>query len=72
MKYKIEYGSAWTTTETYETNDMKTAIELCENGTNLQYAVYINNKRYRPMSSFGKKINLNDEVQKQKFNYLID
>ena len=50
----------------------KTAIELCENGINLQYAVYINNKRYRPMSSFGKKINLNDEIEKQKFNYLID
>ena len=31
MKYKIEYGSAWTNTETFETNDMKTAIELCEN-----------------------------------------
>ena len=60
MKYKIEYGSVWTNTETFETDDIKTAIELCENGINQQYIVYVNGNKYKAMNTFGKSINLND------------
>ena len=38
MKYKIEYGSAWTNTETFETNDMKT-----EKGSSSSTANTVNN-----------------------------
>ena len=56
---KIEYQSAWKN-ETFETDDMKTAIEICENGINQQYLVYVNGNKYKAMREFGKSINLND------------
>ena len=56
---KIEYLSAFKN-ETLETDDMKTAIEICENGINQQYLVYVNGNKYKPMREFGKSINLND------------
>ena len=65
---KIEYLSAFKN-ETFETDDMKTAIEICENGVNQQYLVYVNGNKYKPMREFGKTINLDDEINKQKFNY---
>ena len=65
---KIEYLSAFKN-ETFETDDMKTAIEICENGINQQYMVYVNGNKYKPMREFGKSINLDDEINKQKFNY---
>tara|TARA_R100000655_G_scaffold24026_2_gene48310 strand:+ start:292 stop:510 length:219 start_codon:yes stop_codon:yes gene_type:complete len=65
---KIEYLSAFKN-ETFETDDVKTAIEICENGINQQYLVFVNGNKYKPMSEFGKTINLDDEINKQKFNY---
>ena len=65
---KIEYLSAFKN-ETFEIDDMKTAIEICENGINQQYLVYVNGNKYKPMREFGKTINLDDEINKQKFNY---
>ena len=65
---KIEYLSAFKN-ETFETDDMKTAIEICENGIDQQYLVYVNGNKYKAMSEFGKTINLDDEINKQKFNY---
>jgi len=56
---KIEYQSAWKN-EIFETDDMKTAIEICENGINQQYLVYVNGNKYKAMREFGKTINLND------------
>tara|TARA_R100001463_G_scaffold111427_1_gene166301 strand:+ start:355 stop:537 length:183 start_codon:yes stop_codon:yes gene_type:complete len=56
---KIEYLSAFKN-ETFKTDDMKTAIEICENGINQQYLVYVNGNKYKPMREFGKTINLND------------
>jgi hypothetical protein len=56
---KIEYLSAFKN-ETFETDDMKTAIEICENGINQQYMVYVNGNKYKPMREFGRSINLND------------
>jgi len=56
---KIEYLSAFKN-ETFETDDMKTAIEICENGINQQYLVYVNGNKYKAMREFGKTINLNN------------
>jgi hypothetical protein len=56
---KIEYQSAWQKPETFETDDMKTAIEICENGIDQQYLVYVNGNKYKAMNTFGKTINLN-------------
>ena len=53
---KIEYQSAWQKPEIFETDDMKTAIEICENGINQQFIVLINGNRYRSMNSFGKSL----------------
>jgi hypothetical protein len=57
---KIEYQSAWQKPETFETDDMKTAIEICENGIDQQYLVFVNGNKYKAMNTFGKKINLNN------------
>jgi len=56
---KIEYLSAFKN-ETFETDDMKTAIEICENGIDQQYLVYVNGNKYKAMNTFGKLINLNN------------
>ena len=45
-------------TKPFLTNDMKEAIELCEYGIEKNFAVFINDKRYVPMSEFGRTINL--------------
>ena len=55
---KIEYQSAWKN-EIFETDDMKTAIEICENGIDNGYIVLVNGNKYKAMSEFGKIINLN-------------
>ena len=57
---KIEYQSAWVQPQTFETDDMKTAIKICENGIDQQYIVYVNGNKYKAMNTFGKSINLND------------
>ncbi len=59
-KVKIELRSAWQKPEVFEVNDMKTAIDICEAGVNQQFLVYVNGKKYKPMRSFGKTINLNN------------
>jgi len=41
-------------------DDMKTAIEICENGIDQQYLVYVNGNKYKSMREFGKTINLNN------------
>ena len=56
---KIEYLSAFKN-ETFETDDMKTAIEICENGKNHNAIVLVNGNKYKAMNTFGKTINLND------------
>ena len=57
---KIEYKSVWLTPQTFETDDMKTAIEICEAGIDQQYIVYVNGNKYKAMNTFGKTINLNN------------
>ena len=57
---KIEYQSAWVQPQTFKTDDMKTAIEICENGIDQQYLVFVNGNKYKAMRSFGKSINLDD------------
>ena len=56
---KIEYRSVFQN-EVFETDDMKTAIEICEQGIDQQYLVYVNNEKYKSMRSFGKSVDLND------------
>ena len=56
---KIEYQSAWTNPQHFKTDDMKSAIDICEEGISQQYIVLVNGKKYRSMRSFGKTINLN-------------
>ena len=57
---KIEYKSVWLKPQTFETDDMKTAIEICENGIDQQYLVFVNGNKYKSMNSFGKSVNLDD------------
>ena len=57
---KIEYQSVWTNPQHFKTDDMKSAINICEQGISQQYIVLVNGKRYRSMRSFGKTINLNN------------
>jgi len=57
---KIEYKSVWLKPQTFETDDMKTAIEICEQGIDQQYLVYVNGNKYKAMRSFGKSVNLDD------------
>ena len=54
---KIEYLSAFKN-ETFETDDMKVAIEICENGIDQQYLVFVNGNKYKAMRSFGKSVDL--------------
>ena len=54
---KIEYQSAWTNPQVFKTNDMKTAIDICEEGISQQYIVLVNGNKYRSLSSFGKTTN---------------
>jgi len=56
---KIEYQSAWVQPQTFETDNMKTAIEICENGIDQQYLVFVNGNKYKAMRSFGKSVDLN-------------
>ena len=55
---KIEYQSAFKN-EVFETDDMKTAIEICEQGIDQQYLVFVNGNKYKAMRSFGKSVDLN-------------
>jgi len=59
---KIEYRSNLNKNNKfhYLAYDMKTAIEICENGIDQQYLVYVNGNKYKAMREFGKSINLND------------
>ena len=59
---KIEYRSNLNKNNKfhYLAYDMKTAIEICENGIDQQYLVYVNGNKYKAMNTFGKTINLND------------
>ena len=54
---KIEYQSAFKN-ETFETDDMKVAIEICEQGIDQQYLVFVNGNKYKAMRSFGKSVDL--------------
>ena len=58
-KVRIEYQSAFKN-EIFETDDMKSAIDICEEGISQQYIVLVNGQRYRSLKSFGKTINLNN------------
>ena len=59
---KIEYRSNLNKNNKfhYLAYDMKTAIEICENGIDQQFLVYVNGNKYKAMNTFGKTINLND------------
>jgi len=55
---KIEFHSAFTQPINYIVNDMKKAIEICEDGISRQYIVFVNGNRYKAMNTFGKRIEL--------------
>jgi len=59
---KIEYQSALNPENKfhYLADDMKAAIDICEEGISQQYIVLVNGKKYKSMRSFGKTINLNN------------
>ena len=57
---KIEYQSVWVQPQTFETKDIKEAIEICENGIDQQFLVFVNGEKYKPMRRFGKSVDLND------------
>jgi len=55
---KIEFHSAFTKPINYIVNDIQKAIEICEDGINRQYIVFVNGNRYKAMNSFGKRVDL--------------
>jgi len=55
---KIEFHSAFTKPINYIVNDMKKAIEICEDGINRQYIVFVNGNRYKAMNTFGERVEL--------------
>jgi len=57
---KIELQSAWVQPQTFETKDIKEAIEICEDAIDQQFLVFVNGEKYKPMRSFGKSVNLDD------------
>jgi len=57
---KIELQSVWVQPQTFETKDIKEAIEICEDAIDQQFLVFVNGEKYKPMRSFGKSVNLDD------------
>ena len=62
-KITIEYQSAWHKPEVFETSNIKDAIQICEYGVNQQYIVLIDGKRYRPLNSYGRKVELWNNIK---------
>jgi hypothetical protein len=46
------------TVKPFKVNTVREAIDLCEYGTKNNFAVFVNNKKYIPISDLGKTINL--------------
>ncbi len=53
---KIQFFSMWCSTQTFETTNLKEAQNICEEGINQQYLVYVNGEKYKPIKSFGRKV----------------
>jgi hypothetical protein len=63
IEYKIKnvFGDAvkpLKTVKPFKVNTVREAINLCEYGTKNNFAVFVNNKKYIPISDLGKTINL--------------
>ena len=70
-KITIEYQSAWHKPEVFETSSIKDAVQICEHGINQQYIVLVNGKKYRPLNSFGKKVELWDSIKSICIKYQL-
>tara|TARA_R100000781_G_scaffold74326_1_gene46313 strand:+ start:104 stop:250 length:147 start_codon:yes stop_codon:yes gene_type:complete len=46
----------WCSTQTFETTNLKDAQDICEEGINQQYLVYVNGEKYKPIKLFGRKV----------------
>ena len=63
IEYKINnvFGNevkSLKTVKPFKVNTVREAINLCEYGTKNNFAVFVNNKKYIPISNLGKTINL--------------
>ena len=63
IEYKIKnvFGNTvkpLKTVKPFKVNTVREAINLCEYGTKNNFAVFVNNKKYIPISDLGKTINL--------------
>jgi hypothetical protein len=63
IEYKVKdvFGTSFKPLKTVKPFKVKTvreAIDLCEYGTKNNFAVFVNNKKYIPISDLGKTINL--------------
>ncbi len=70
-KITIEYKSAWHKSEIFETSNIKDAIQICEYGVNQQYIVLINGKKYKPLNSYGKKVELWNSIKSIFIKYQL-
>ena len=70
-KMTIEYQSAWHKPEVFEASNIKDAIQICEYGVNQQYIVLVNGKKYRPLNSYGKKVELWDSIKSIFIKYQL-
>jgi hypothetical protein len=63
IEYKVKdvFGTSFKplkTVKPFKVNTVREAINLCEYGTKNNFAVFVNNKKYIPISDLGKTINL--------------
>ncbi len=54
----IQFFSMWCSTQIFETTNLKEAQDICEEGINQQYLVYVNGEKYKSIKSFGRSIKL--------------
>ena len=63
IEYKVKdvFGTSFKSLKTvkpFKVNTVREAIDICEYGTKNNFAVFVNDKKYIPISDLGKTINL--------------
>jgi hypothetical protein len=63
IEYKVKdvFGTSFKplkTVKPFNVTTVREAIDLCEYGTKNNFAVFVNDKKYIPISDLGKTINL--------------
>jgi hypothetical protein len=67
IEYKINnvFGNevkSLKTVKPFKVNTVREAIDICEDGVEKDFAVFVNDKKYIPMKGLGRTIDLTKEV----------